>query len=101
MTCMIMNNCLLMGLYMYMCGLFVLMFQWKHILNILLGFEVLTLSVLYLFFFSLGMFSLNLYLVIVLVVFSVCEATLGLSLLVSFIRLHGNDYVSSLSVYKL
>nr|YP_010583789.1 NADH dehydrogenase subunit 4L [Octopus salutii]UXN83985.1 NADH dehydrogenase subunit 4L [Octopus salutii] len=98
---MIMNNCLLMGVYMYMCGLFVLLFQWKHILNILLGFEVLTLSVLFMFFFSLSMISLNLYLVIVLIVFSVCEATLGLSLLVSFIRLHGNDYVNSLSVYKL
>nr|YP_009679864.1 NADH dehydrogenase subunit 4L [Octopus mimus]QDH12192.1 NADH dehydrogenase subunit 4L [Octopus mimus] len=98
---MIMNNCLLMGMYMYMCGLFVLLFQWKHILNILLGFEVLTLSVFSMFFFSLGMVSLNLYLVIVVIVFGVCEATLGLSLLVSFIRLHGNDYVLSLSVYKL
>nr|YP_009184017.1 NADH dehydrogenase subunit 4L [Octopus bimaculatus]ALN96946.1 NADH dehydrogenase subunit 4L [Octopus bimaculatus] len=98
---MIMNNCLLMGMYMYMCGLFVLMFQWKHILNILLGFEVLTLSVFSMFFFSVGMISLNFYLVVVMIVFGVCEATLGLSLLVSFIRLHGNDYVLSLSVYKL
>nr|YP_008994358.1 NADH dehydrogenase subunit 4L [Cistopus taiwanicus]AGS15331.1 NADH dehydrogenase subunit 4L [Cistopus taiwanicus] len=101
MTFMIMNNCLLLSMYMYMCGLFVLLFQWKHILNMMLGFEVLTLSVISLFFFSLVMISLNLYLVITVVVFGVCEATLGLSLLVSFIRLHGNDYVSSLSVYKL
>nr|YP_010583776.1 NADH dehydrogenase subunit 4L [Scaeurgus unicirrhus]UXN83972.1 NADH dehydrogenase subunit 4L [Scaeurgus unicirrhus] len=98
---MIMNNCLLIGIYMYMCGLFVLLFQWKHILNILLGFEVLTLGVLFMFFFSWVVISLNFYLVMILVVFSVCEATLGLSLLVSFIRLHGNDYVSSMSVYKL
>ncbi|YP_112442.1 NADH dehydrogenase subunit 4L (mitochondrion) [Octopus vulgaris] len=98
---MIMNNCLLLGMYMYMCGLFVLLFQWKHILNILLGFEVLTLSVISMFFFSVGVVSLNLYLVIIVVVFGVCEASLGLSLLVSFIRLHGNDYVMSLSVYKL
>nr|YP_010174601.1 NADH dehydrogenase subunit 4L [Octopus fitchi]QBR54761.1 NADH dehydrogenase subunit 4L [Octopus fitchi] len=98
---MIMNNCLLIGLYMYMCGLFVLMFQWKHILNILLGFEVLTLSIVFMFFFSWGMMSFNLYLVIIMIVFSVCEATLGLSLLVSFIRVHGNDYVNSMSLYKL
>nr|AGS15343.1 NADH dehydrogenase subunit 4L [Cistopus chinensis] len=101
MTCMIMNNCLLVSMYMYMCGLIVLLFQWKHILNIMLGSEVLTLSVISLFIFCLMMVSLNLYLVIIVVVFGVCEATLGLSLLVSFIRLHGNDYVSSLSVYKL
>nr|UJY97114.1 NADH dehydrogenase subunit 4L [Amphioctopus fangsiao] len=98
---MILNNCLLMSMYMYLCGLFVLMFQWKHILNILLGFEVLTLSVISMFFFSLGMVSFDFYLLIVIVVFGVCEATLGLALLVSFIRLHGNDYVLSLSVYKL
>nr|QZL38233.1 NADH dehydrogenase subunit 4L [Macrotritopus defilippi] len=98
---MIMNNCLLVGMYMYLCGLFVLMFQWKHILNILLGFEVLTLSGVFVFIFSWGIMSLNLYLVIIMIVFSVCEATLGLSLLVSFIRIHGNDYVSSMSLYKL
>nr|YP_009443395.1 NADH dehydrogenase subunit 4L [Amphioctopus marginatus]ATR80179.1 NADH dehydrogenase subunit 4L [Amphioctopus marginatus] len=101
MTYMIMNNCLLMSMYMYVCGLFVLMFQWKHILNVLLGFEVLTLSVISMFFFSLGMINSDFYLLVVVVVFGVCEATLGLALLVSFIRLHGNDYVSSLSVYKL
>nr|QFG71603.1 NADH dehydrogenase subunit 4L [Amphioctopus neglectus] len=101
MTYMIMNNCLLMGLYMYICGLFVLMFQWKPILNVLLGFEVLTLSVISIFFFSLGMINSDFYLLVVVVVFGVCEATLGLALLVKFIRLHGNDYVSSLKVYKL
>ena len=98
---MIINNCLLLGIYMYTCGLFVLLFQWKHILNILLGFEVLTLRVISIFFFSVGIVRLNLYLVIVVVVFGVCEASLGLSLLVRFIRLHGNDYVMSLRVYKL
>nr|YP_010577102.1 NADH dehydrogenase subunit 4L [Amphitretus pelagicus]UZN92548.1 NADH dehydrogenase subunit 4L [Amphitretus pelagicus] len=98
---MIMNNCLLVGGYMYMCGVFILMFQWTHILNMLLSFEVLTLSVLLMYFFSVGLMSFELYLIIVLMVFSVCEASLGLSLLVSFIRLHGNDYVSSLKVNSL
>nr|YP_010610753.1 NADH dehydrogenase subunit 4L [Muusoctopus johnsonianus]WAP91573.1 NADH dehydrogenase subunit 4L [Muusoctopus johnsonianus] len=98
---MIMNNGLLIGVYMYVCGLIVLIFQWKHILNMLLGFEVLTLSVIFMFLFSWSFISFNLYLVMMMVVFSVCEATLGLSLLVSFIRLHGNDYVKSFSMYKL
>nr|AWX90755.1 NADH dehydrogenase subunit 4L [Amphioctopus fangsiao] len=52
-------------------------------------------------FFSLGMISFDFYLLIVVVVFGVCEATLGLAFYSSFIRLHGNDYVLSLSVYKL
>lgn len=98
---MIINNCLLMSIYIYICGLFVLIFQWKHILNILLGFEVLTLRVISIFFFSLGIINFDFYLLIVVVVFGVCEATLGLALLVRFIRLHGNDYVIRLSIYKL
>nr|YP_010610766.1 NADH dehydrogenase subunit 4L [Bolitaena pygmaea]WAP91586.1 NADH dehydrogenase subunit 4L [Bolitaena pygmaea] len=98
---MIMNNGLLVGLYMYVCGVVVLMLQWKHILNMLLGFEVLTLSVVFMFLFSWSIISFSMYLVVVMIVFSVCEATLGLALLVSFIRLHGNDYVSSLNMYKL
>nr|YP_010577088.1 NADH dehydrogenase subunit 4L [Japetella diaphana]UZN92534.1 NADH dehydrogenase subunit 4L [Japetella diaphana] len=98
---MILNNGLLIGLYMYVCGLIILMFQWKHILNMLLGFEVLTLSLLVMFMFSWSLISFSMYLVMVMIVFSVCEATLGLSLLVSFIRLHGNDYVSSMNMYKL
>lgn len=47
------------------------------------------------------MVRFDFYLLIVIVVFGVCEATLGLALLVRFIRLHGNDYVLSLRVYKL
>nr|YP_010610791.1 NADH dehydrogenase subunit 4L [Eledone cirrhosa]WAP91612.1 NADH dehydrogenase subunit 4L [Eledone cirrhosa] len=98
---MIMNNGLLLGGYMYMCGLIILMFQWKHVLNMLLGFEVLTLSVVFMLMFSWGYISLSMYMVILLIVFGVCEASLGLSLLVSFIRLHGNDYVGNMSVMKL
>nr|YP_010583762.1 NADH dehydrogenase subunit 4L [Bathypolypus sponsalis]UXN83958.1 NADH dehydrogenase subunit 4L [Bathypolypus sponsalis] len=98
---MIMNSGLLIGSYMYLCGLFVLLFQWKHILNMLLSFEVLTLSVVFLYSFSCIYIMFNFYLMIVLVVFGVCEASLGLSLLVSFIRSHGSDYVMSLNMYKL
>nr|YP_010627086.1 NADH dehydrogenase subunit 4L [Tremoctopus violaceus]ATR85797.1 NADH dehydrogenase subunit 4L [Tremoctopus violaceus]WBK26777.1 NADH dehydrogenase subunit 4L [Tremoctopus violaceus] len=98
---MIMSICLLMGLYMYVCGIFCLLFQWKHILNILLSFEVLTLGVVFIYIFSIGFAMSNFFLVVVLMVFGVCEASIGLSLLVSFIRVHGNDYVISLNVLKL
>nr|YP_010610676.1 NADH dehydrogenase subunit 4L [Cirrothauma magna]WAP91431.1 NADH dehydrogenase subunit 4L [Cirrothauma magna] len=98
---MILNNELLLGLFMYISGLFILLMQWKHILNVMLSFEIMMLGVLVSFTFSWGSMSLDYFLIMVVVVFSVCEASLGLSLLVSLIRCHGNDYVKVLSLYKL
>nr|YP_008593241.1 NADH dehydrogenase subunit 4L [Sepia lycidas]AHX26473.1 NADH dehydrogenase subunit 4L [Sepia lycidas]BAN81968.1 NADH dehydrogenase subunit 4L [Sepia lycidas] len=98
---MAMSNELLLGLYIYMMGIIVLVFQWKHILNILLSFEILMLGLIFSFLLTYGLYNSEYYIVMVIIVFGVCEASLGLSLLVSLIRCHGNDYVSSLKLYKL
>nr|NP_062843.1 NADH dehydrogenase subunit 4L [Heterololigo bleekeri]BAA92806.1 NADH dehydrogenase subunit 4L [Heterololigo bleekeri]BAB03655.1 NADH dehydrogenease subunit 4L [Heterololigo bleekeri] len=98
---MIMSGELLLGMFIYMSGVFVLMFQWKHILNILLSFEIMMLGIIFSFLLTWGLYSGDYSIMMVIVVFGVCEASLGLSLLVSLIRVHGNDYVSSLSLYKL
>nr|YP_009170512.1 NADH dehydrogenase subunit 4L [Loliolus beka]YP_009254152.1 NADH dehydrogenase subunit 4L [Loliolus japonica]ALE33716.1 NADH dehydrogenase subunit 4L [Loliolus beka]ANC62840.1 NADH dehydrogenase subunit 4L [Loliolus japonica] len=98
---MIMSGELLLSMFIYMSGFFVLLFQWKHILNILLSFEVMMLGIIFSFLLTWGLYSSDYSIMMVIVVFGVCEASLGLSLLVSLIRVHGNDYVSSLSLYKL
>nr|YP_010610650.1 NADH dehydrogenase subunit 4L [Cirrothauma murrayi]WAP91405.1 NADH dehydrogenase subunit 4L [Cirrothauma murrayi] len=98
---MILSNELLLGLFMYISGLFVLLSQWKHILSVMLSFEIMMLGVLVSFIFCWGLMSLDYFLIMVVIVFSVCEASLGLSLLVSLIRCYGNDYVKMLSLYKL
>nr|CAB0049851.1 NADH dehydrogenase subunit 4L [Sepia pharaonis] len=98
---MAMNSELLLGLYIYMVGIVVLVFQWKHILNILLSFEILMLGLIFSFLLTYGLYNSEYYVVMIIIVFGVCEASLGLSLLVSLIRSHGNDYVSSLKLYKL
>nr|YP_010944744.1 NADH dehydrogenase subunit 4L [Liocranchia reinhardtii]WMC20842.1 NADH dehydrogenase subunit 4L [Liocranchia reinhardtii] len=98
---MIMSGELLLGCFIFITGIFVLLFQWKHILNILLGFEILMLGIIFSFLLSWGVNSNDCSIMMVIVVFGVCEASLGLSLLVSLIRAHGNDYVSSISLYKL
>nr|YP_010944798.1 NADH dehydrogenase subunit 4L [Pyroteuthis margaritifera]WMC20914.1 NADH dehydrogenase subunit 4L [Pyroteuthis margaritifera] len=98
---MIMNGELLLGFFIYLSGFFILLFQWKHVLNILLGFEIIMLGIIFTFLLTWGLLSNDFSIVMVIVVFGVCEASLGLSLLVSLIRVHGNDYVSSLSLYKL
>nr|YP_514790.1 NADH dehydrogenase subunit 4L [Sepioteuthis lessoniana]AIY61248.1 NADH dehydrogenase subunit 4L [Sepioteuthis lessoniana]BAE80056.1 NADH dehydrogenase subunit 4L [Sepioteuthis lessoniana] len=98
---MIMSGELLLAIFIYMSGVFVLLFQWKHILNILLSFEIMMLGIIFSFLLTWGLYSNDYSIMMVVVVFGVCEASLGLSLLVSLIRVHGNDYVSSLSLYKL
>nr|YP_002971003.1 NADH dehydrogenase subunit 4L [Doryteuthis opalescens]ACS12939.1 NADH dehydrogenase subunit 4L [Doryteuthis opalescens]AJQ21370.1 NADH dehydrogenase subunit 4L [Doryteuthis opalescens] len=98
---MIMSGELLLSMFIYMSGVFVLLFQWKHILNILLSFEIMMLGIIFSFLLTWGVYSGDYSIMMVVVVFGVCEASLGLSLLVSLIRVHGNDYVSSLSLYKL
>nr|BBA10319.1 NADH dehydrogenase subunit 4L [Synprosphyma sp. RM-2016] len=52
---------------------------------------------MFMLLFSCLFFTLNceLYLVLLLLPLSVCEASMGLSILVSFIRLHGNDNIKS------
>nr|YP_009162950.1 NADH dehydrogenase subunit 4L [Uroteuthis duvaucelii]AKT93700.1 NADH dehydrogenase subunit 4L [Uroteuthis duvaucelii] len=98
---MIMSGELVLGTFIYISGMFVLLFQWKHILNILLSFEIMMLGIIFSFLLTWGLNSSDYSIMMVIVVFGVCEASLGLSLLVSLIRVHGNDYVSSLSLYKL
>lgn len=98
---MIIRGEFILRVFIYTVGLFVLLFQWKHILNILLSFEILMLGIIFSFLLTWGLHSNDYSIIIVIVVFGVCEARLGLSLLVRLIRVHGNDYVSSLRLYKL
>nr|YP_010454133.1 NADH dehydrogenase subunit 4L [Neorossia caroli]QXJ42149.1 NADH dehydrogenase subunit 4L [Neorossia caroli] len=98
---MIMSGEMLLSVFIYISGVIILLSQWKHVLNILLSFEIMMLGIISLFLFSWGLYSGDYSLMMVVVVFGVCEASLGLSLLVSMVRVHGNDYVKSLSLYKL
>nr|UEP15847.1 NADH dehydrogenase subunit 4L [Glanycus foochowensis] len=69
--------------------------KYKHLLIVLLSLEFMVLSI---FFFLIMLLYNNmndLYMLMVFLVFSVCEGALGLSILVSMIRTHGNDYFQS------
>nr|YP_010736130.1 NADH dehydrogenase subunit 4L [Postolata guangxiensis]WEL36016.1 NADH dehydrogenase subunit 4L [Postolata guangxiensis] len=73
-----------------------LMSQRKSLFGALLSMEVFTLGV-YIMIFSVVWFSGSLSSVCLLFLgFGVCEAALGLSVLVSLVRSTGSDYVSSL-----
>ncbi len=71
-----------------------------HLLIVLLLFEAVMLGFFSLLLFGLSVGISGLYLCLVLIRFGACEAAVGLSLLVSLIRSHGNDFVSSLTIYE-
>nr|YP_010970200.1 NADH dehydrogenase subunit 4L [Phyllidiopsis shireenae]WNR50789.1 NADH dehydrogenase subunit 4L [Phyllidiopsis shireenae] len=71
-----------------------------HILILLISLEALMLSLL-IFLFSFSMIYNNSYSIfLILLTFAACEAALGLSLLVSILRLRGNDLVTSFDSMK-
>nr|QXU57636.1 NADH dehydrogenase subunit 4L [Cherax cartalacoolah] len=80
------------------CGLSAFISSHKHLLNVLLGLEFVMLSGFGVM--SVGMSGVGLESVFVMffLVMAACEGALGLSLLISVVRSHGNDYFSSFSV---
>nr|YP_004734369.1 NADH dehydrogenase subunit 4L [Sesamia inferens]AEI29245.1 NADH dehydrogenase subunit 4L [Sesamia inferens] len=60
--------------------------------------EFIVLSIFFFFLIYLSFIEYDLYMLMVFLVFSVCEGALGLSILVSMIRTHGNDYFQSFNM---
>nr|YP_010596105.1 NADH dehydrogenase subunit 4L [Ectomocoris horridus]WAJ48437.1 NADH dehydrogenase subunit 4L [Ectomocoris horridus] len=83
---------------MFISGLSVFCSMRKHLLLTLLSLEFLSMC-LYIVLFSFLFFcSSSYYFLLVYLVFIVCEGALGLGILVSMIRSHGNDHISGLSI---
>lgn len=70
----------------------------KYLLNILLRLEFIVLRLFLLLLFYLVNFEVELYILMMFLVFSVCEGALGLSILVSIIRTYGNNYFQSFNI---
>nr|YP_009045321.1 NADH dehydrogenase subunit 4L [Yoma sabina]AHA03672.1 NADH dehydrogenase subunit 4L [Yoma sabina] len=80
---------------MFLFGNMIFVSKYKHLLIVLLSLEFMVLSIFFFLMMYLMMLDYNLYMLMVFLVFSVCEGALGLSILVSMIRTHGNDYFQS------
>nr|YP_009660832.1 NADH dehydrogenase subunit 4L [Pseudosuccinea columella]QCT09596.1 NADH dehydrogenase subunit 4L [Pseudosuccinea columella] len=83
--------------------LFVLFFcltfyrNFYYILNLLIILEAMMLSlIIFNYSCSLMLFSSN-YTMLILLTFAACEAALGLSILVSFLRVRSNNFLSSMN----
>nr|YP_010989877.1 NADH dehydrogenase subunit 4L [Loepa microocellata]WOV68237.1 NADH dehydrogenase subunit 4L [Loepa microocellata] len=83
---------------MFIIGNLIFVSKNKHLLIILLSLEFIVLSIFFILLFLLSFIEFEMYMLMVFLVFSVCEGALGLSILVSMIRTHGNDYFQSFSL---
>nr|YP_009045334.1 NADH dehydrogenase subunit 4L [Abrota ganga]AHA03685.1 NADH dehydrogenase subunit 4L [Abrota ganga] len=89
---------MLVILIMFMVGNMIFVSKHKHLLIVLMSLEFMVLSIFFLMLMYLMMINYNMYMLMVFLVFSVCEGALGLSILVSMIRTHGNDYFQSFNL---
>nr|YP_010253740.1 NADH dehydrogenase subunit 4L [Cochylidia moguntiana]QTZ18160.1 NADH dehydrogenase subunit 4L [Cochylidia moguntiana] len=93
-----MYNFLLVIITMFLIGNLIFVSKHKHLLIILLSLEFMVLSIFLLMLIILSSMNMNMYMLMVFLVFAVCEGALGLSILVSMIRTHGNDYFQSFNL---
>uniref|UniRef100_UPI001F12BC05 NADH dehydrogenase subunit 4L n=1 Tax=Endotricha olivacealis TaxID=1973536 RepID=UPI001F12BC05 len=85
-------------LCMYIIGNLIFVSKHKHLLIVLLSLEFIVLSIFFFLLMYLNYVDNNMYMLMLFLVFSVCEGALGLSILVSMIRTHGNDYFQSFNL---
>jgi NADH-ubiquinone oxidoreductase chain 4L len=86
--------------FLIIIGILIFISNRKHLLSILLRLEYIVLSLFYLLFIYLNILNYERYFRIVFITFSVCEGVLGLSILVSIIRIYGNDYFQSFNILQ-
>nr|YP_010716081.1 NADH dehydrogenase subunit 4L [Parnassius imperator]AIU41118.1 NADH dehydrogenase subunit 4L [Parnassius imperator]WDE75791.1 NADH dehydrogenase subunit 4L [Parnassius imperator]WDE75798.1 NADH dehydrogenase subunit 4L [Parnassius imperator]WEA76594.1 NADH dehydrogenase subunit 4L [Parnassius imperator] len=83
---------------MFLCGNMIFISKHKHLLIVLLSLEFIVLSVFFLMMIYLNYIEYNMFMLMIFLLFTVCEGALGLSILVSMIRTHGNDYFKSFNL---
>nr|YP_010049519.1 NADH dehydrogenase subunit 4L [Mirocaris indica]QPL15854.1 NADH dehydrogenase subunit 4L [Mirocaris indica] len=83
-----------------LCGLLAFVGGRKHLLNTLLSLEYIMLSIFWFMVVMLVNLGGDSYFVLFFLTLAACEGALGLALLVSVVRTHGNDNFSSFSVLR-
>nr|QIC20368.1 NADH dehydrogenase subunit 4L [Oreogeton sp. DY-2020] len=97
---MMMFMSIMLPIYMFLTGVIVFVLFRKHLLSMLLSLEFIVLSLFFMLFIYLNYLNYESFFSMMFLTFSVCEGALGLSILVSLIRTHGNDYFQSFSILQ-
>nr|QQW48059.1 NADH dehydrogenase subunit 4L [Lipoptena sp.] len=86
------------SMILFIMGILVFISNRKHLLSMLLSLEYIVLSLFLYLYMYLSFMDFELYFTMLFLTFSVCEGSLGISILVSMIRTHGNDYFQSFNI---
>nr|YP_010585909.1 NADH dehydrogenase subunit 4L [Glossosoma caudatum]UZZ43632.1 NADH dehydrogenase subunit 4L [Glossosoma caudatum] len=86
------------SIFMFMAGFFIFSINRGHLLIILLSLEFMVLSLFLMLLMYLNSMDMEVYFLMLFLIFSVCEGVLGISILISMIRTHGNDYVHNYNI---
>nr|AXS66617.1 NADH dehydrogenase subunit 4L [Cucujoidea sp. 45 KM-2017] len=87
-----------LSLFMYLIGMIMFCIKRNNLLLMLLSLEFIVLSLYFMIFLYLKTMLYSYFFSMLFLSFSVCEGALGLSVLVSMIRLVGNDYIMLFSM---
>nr|YP_010160617.1 NADH dehydrogenase subunit 4L [Pagurus similis]YP_010576151.1 NADH dehydrogenase subunit 4L [Pagurus ochotensis]BBB16227.1 NADH dehydrogenase subunit 4L [Pagurus filholi]BBB16267.1 NADH dehydrogenase subunit 4L [Pagurus japonicus]QRH18047.1 NADH dehydrogenase subunit 4L [Pagurus similis]UZN43436.1 NADH dehydrogenase subunit 4L [Pagurus ochotensis] len=91
------NSMILVSFFMVFSGLWSFVSYRKHLLNTLLSLEFIMLGIFFFMNNCISEIGSEVYFVLFFLTLAACEGALGLSLLVSIVRSHGNDYFNSFS----
>nr|YP_009987514.1 NADH dehydrogenase subunit 4L [Bambusiphaga taibaishana]QBZ37974.1 NADH dehydrogenase subunit 4L [Bambusiphaga taibaishana] len=84
--------------FMFITGLFCCMMVRKHYLLTLISLEMIFLSLFFFFFFFVNNYLFEMYFILIILIFGVCGASMGLSILVYLVRKVGFDYLNNFSL---
>nr|YP_010631656.1 NADH dehydrogenase subunit 4L [Propomacrus bimucronatus]AFQ62298.1 NADH dehydrogenase subunit 4L [Cheironitis sp. MJTNT-2012]WBP61434.1 NADH dehydrogenase subunit 4L [Propomacrus bimucronatus] len=90
--------CLGFSVMSYVGGLISFCLKRKHLLLMLLSMEFIVLGLFFNLFLYLSYYDFEFFFSMIFLTMSVCEGALGLAILVSMMRTHGNDYFQSFNV---
>lgn len=88
----------ILPIILFIVGRLVFVSNRKFLLITLLSLEYIVLRLFLFLFIVLNFLGSELYFRIIFLTFRVCEGALGLSILVSLIRTHGNNYIQSFNI---
>nr|YP_008081083.1 NADH dehydrogenase subunit 4L [Ctenoplusia agnata]AGG10923.1 NADH dehydrogenase subunit 4L [Ctenoplusia agnata] len=91
-------NMWIVVIIMFVIGNLIFISKHKHLLIVLLSLEFIVLSIFFFFLIFLKMINYDMYILMVFLVFPVCEGALGLPILFSMFRTQGNDYFQSFNL---
>nr|QQQ88889.1 NADH dehydrogenase subunit 4L [Hyalella tiwanaku] len=83
---------IILTLFMLCMSLYAFMVNHSHLLNSLLSLEMMSVTIYFLISVVFTSLGLELFYLLFFLVMIVCEGVLGLSLLVSLVHSHGEDY---------